>query len=120
MLEGISGLLNFMGEFLRDGEDADRKVFSSFTKALNETSDYVNGLEDGFQPDREKEREIADLWRLLSIELRSVNSPLARTAWMKSRYWINGAKMEVAELSARGIKLQQMEETLNEVLRRSA
>lgn len=120
MFEGIGALLNFMTEFRRYEEDSDRNVFSSFTKALNDTSDYLKDLDGGMQPDRQKERAIAELWRLLSVELRSVNSPLARTAWMKSRYWIQGAKMEVAELNARGIRLQQMEETLDEVLRRNA
>ena len=118
MLEGVAGILNVIKEFFRYGEDADRQVFSSFTKALNATSDYINDLDNGSQPDREREREIAELWRLLSIDLRSVDSPLARTVWMKSRYWIKGAKMEAAELSARGIRLQQMEETLDQVLRR--
>lgn len=120
MLEGIAGLLEFFKDFLRYGDNADRQVFSSFTKALNETSDYTNSLNNGSQPDRERERELAELWRLLAIELRSVDSPLAQVVWMKSRYWINGAKMEAAELIARGIKLEQMEKTLDEVLRRGA
>lgn len=120
MFEGVGGFLNFIKELLRTAEDADRRVFTSYTKALNETNDYINSLENDSQPDRKKEREIAELWRLLSIELRSIDSPLTRLALMKSRYWIDGAKMDIAELNSRGIRLRQMEETLDEILRLSA
>jgi len=120
MINGLVSIIKLIREIRKEGDEteADCRVFDLFTKALNDSNSYIQSQTQGAESSRDKELEIAELWRLLAVELRRVDSPLVRRAWNKSQYWIRGAKMEVEELSAKGIRLYQMEAILENAIRR--
>ena len=73
----------------------------------------------GHERDRAKEYDLAMMWADASVKARRANIPIADALSEKSNYWEDQNIWEEDQIVAKGIKFDQIESQIDELLSRS-
>ncbi len=113
----LQGLLNTLqSERHYKNKNCDDALLAIKT-ALLETKKHIEL--GGEQRDRKKEYKLAGLWNEASIKAKRAKMPFADTLNMKSHYWEDKNIWEEDQVIAKGIKFDQIEVQIDELLSRS-
>lgn len=116
ILPGLKFLLQFFKtESYRISEKREDALID-FTTAFIETKIYVNRLESGIRPIKEKEEELVKLWDKASISARYFFEDVHERDIIKALNWLDPEKLTNEVIKSKGIGLDQMEEKLIELL----
>lgn len=115
-VSGLSKLLDLLVDKQKQDQARKEEALKAFSEALLETELYVNRLNSGEPKDREKEDQLARLWRHSSLSIGVLNKDWVRRDMDKMRYWIDGAQADVQTIEEKGISLADMRERLDELL----
>ena len=112
ILPGLKFLLQFFKtESYRISEKREDALID-FTTAFIETKIYVNRLESGIRPIKEKEEELVKLWDKASISARYFFEDVHERDIIKALNWLDPEKLTNEVIKSKGIGLDQMEEKL--------
>lgn len=116
-LVSISKEIRAWTELNRTASNAKRekikKAVEALSKAVLETKAYVR---NGFQNrNLEKENEIRDLWNKAHVELRSIDSQLAKRCFLKAEYWTEPDNWDMEKVERYNITLDSMSKSLKEI-----
>jgi hypothetical protein len=116
----LSPLQGFLSTLQNERHYKDKNIddaLIAIQRALIETQRHVEL--SGPERDRDKEYDLALLWREASIKARRAKIPFAKALSDKSDYWQDQEIWKEDQIVAKGIKFDQINAQINELLSRS-
>lgn len=76
--------------------------------AANETRLYLNSIAKGKKTDKNKEKELSNLWKIVGFSLRGIDSELSMVTFEKSDYWLDPSSYNLVEIDEVNMGLQHV------------
>ncbi|PZF71125.1 hypothetical protein DN068_20730 [Taibaiella soli] len=92
-------------------EQKKENALRSISHALNETCLYYRDGENGYLPDRDREKMLVKYWSAAAIAIQRYDPDLAVTCDLKSEFWVNPDNFNYDDIESLGIGLNTVRET---------
>jgi hypothetical protein len=92
----------------RDAQAHIERTLQAFNEAYYETESYFGMLEDGGEPSRERQFQVARCWDDVSHMIARYDENLANRLSLKSRFWREGAAWSPQQRQQAKIGLEQV------------
>ncbi|USR41214.1 hypothetical protein L1F06_007205 [Ectopseudomonas hydrolytica] len=108
LFSAVSELIPFLSEKKRAEKEHTEKTLQALNEAYYATEAYFAGLEEGEEPSRQKQYEVAHKWDDLSHMIYRYNPTLASRLSLKSRFWRENCAWSEEQKQQANIGLDQV------------
>ena len=116
MIKGLTELLKYFRDERHYKREKQDQALMAIREALQRTKEYIALRERGEERDIEKEHSLSNLWSIAAIHAREFSRDLARKFGNKSSYWLEPQNWHIEEIYDAGIKIERINEEVNELL----
>jgi len=117
LVERLVGLIPLIKENAEKRRELADNALSVISRALNETSLYVQHIQNGGAPDRSREEELARYWSAAAIPVRHLDREFAEMCHYKSELWTSPDNWNPEKLTQYGIDLDSVKQKYTDLLR---